>query len=136
VPGGIGEPLGLLAFPAIKFAGYTAYAVYLNRVFPRQRNVFAVGASRMVLGLAFGTILAMLSFPFAFIGGVGLLIYLIGLVPVRLLEWYIILKGFYIVAGDDFPDLKRPMWIGVLVSFLLDIPALIGLVTATGFWIC
>lgn len=136
MPGGIGEPLGLLAFPAIKFAGYTAYAVYLNRVFPRQRNVFAVGASRMVLGLAFGTILAMLSFPFAFIGGVGLLIYLIGLVPVRLLEWYIILKGFYIVAGDDFPDLKRPMWIGVLVSFLLDIPALIGLVTATGFWIC
>jgi len=136
MPGGIGEPLGLLAFPAIKFAGYTAYAVYLNHVFPRQRNVFGVGASRTVVGLVFGTLLALVSFPFAFIGGVGFLIYLVGLVPVRLVEWYVIIKSFYVVAGDDPPDLKRPMWLGVLVSFLLDIPAVVGLVTAGGFWIC
>ena len=137
MPGGFGEPLGLLAFPAIKFVGYTAYAIYLNRVFPHPRNIFAVGATRMLLGLIFGTALAMISFPFAFIGGaLGFLIYLVGLIPVRLLEWYITFKAFYLAAGETAPGMKRAMWTGVLVSFLLDIPAIVGLVTATGFWIC
>ena len=135
MPGGIAEPLGLIAFPVIKFAGYTAYAYYLNSIFPEaKQNVFAVGISRMLLGLLFGTILALLSFPFVFVFGAGFLIYLVGLIPVRLLEWLIVIKGFY--KPEFERSLAAPLWRGVLVSFLLDIPALIGVVSAGGFWIC
>lgn len=96
MPGGFTEPLGLLAFPAIKLAGYAAFALYLNKVFPdKPRNVLLVGASRMLLGLAFGTLLAFLSFPFVFVFGIGVLIYIVGLIPVRMLEWWILIKGFY-----------------------------------------
>lgn len=138
MPGGITEPLGLIAFPAIKAAGYTAFAIYLNNRFPdKAKNVFIVGISRMLLGLAFGTLLAFLSFPFVFVFGIGLLIYLVGLIPVRVLEWWIIIRGFYSFDRPlKWPDLKEPIFLGVITSFLLDIPALTGLVYAADFWIC
>lgn len=138
MPGGLSEPLGLIAFPAIKAAGYTAFAIYLNRNFPeRQRNVFAVGLSRMLLGLGFGTLLAFLSFPFVLVFGIGVLIYVGGLIPVRILEWWIIIKGFYSLDRPlTWSEMSRPIGLGVVTSFLLDIPALIGLVYAADFWIC
>ena len=137
MPGGLSEPLGLLAFPAIKVAGYTAYAFYLNRLFPHSKqNVLLIGVLRMLVGLAFGTALAFVSFPFVFVFGIGLFIYVIGLIPVRLLEWYIIIKGFYTRHGTEGEGIQKPMWFGVLTSFLLDIPALLGLVMSAGFWIC
>jgi len=139
MPGGFSQSLGLLAFPAIKAAGYTAFAFYLNNQFPeRPRNVFLVGICRMLLGLMFGTILAFFSFPFVFVFGVGVLIYLLGLIPVRVLEWWIIIKMFY---GDPeqkitWNDTKGIITSGVICSFVLDIPALIGFVYAADFWIC
>ncbi|MEZ5423960.1 MAG: hypothetical protein R2682_12840 [Pyrinomonadaceae bacterium] len=138
MPGGFAEPLGLLAFPAIKLAGYTAFAVYLNRSFPENpRNILAVGLSRTLVGLIFGTILALLSFPFVFVAGIGSLIYIVGLIPVRILEWWLIIKAFYSLDTPlSWPQLKVPVVLGVVTSFLLDIPALTGLVYAASFWIC
>ncbi len=137
MPGGFTESLGLLAFPAIKLAGYSAFALYLNSIFPNAtRNILYVGLSRMLLGLCFGTALAFLSFPFIFVGGLGFFVYIFGLIPVRLLEWYIIIKGFYGPGTVENNELRKPMWLGVLASFLLDIPALVGVFTAGGFWIC
>ena len=138
MPGGFTQPLGLLAFPAIKAAGYTAFAFYLNTVFRQKpRNIFAVGISRMFLGLIFGTCLALLSFPFAAAFDFGFVVYFIGLIPVRILEWWIVIKVFY---GSDPPltlsDIRVPLVFGVLASFVLDVPALLGLVYATDFWIC
>ena len=137
MPGGFSDSIGLLAFPAIKFAGYSAFALYLNSIYPNaKRNVLYIGLTRMLLGLGFGTALALLSFPFFFVGSVGFFVYLLGLIPVRFLEWYIIIKGFYGPAAAETDVLMKPIWLGVLVSFLLDIPALIGLFAAGGFWIC
>ncbi|HMO79241.1 MAG TPA: hypothetical protein PKD24_00480 [Pyrinomonadaceae bacterium] len=138
MPGGLSEPLGLLAFPAIKFAGYTAFAIYLNRKFPdKPRNIFLVGVSRMLLGLAFGTALAFLSFPFVIVFGVGLLIYVLGLIPVRIFEWWLLIKGFYSPREPlKFAEVKDSVILGVVTSFVLDIPALFGLVYAADFWIC
>jgi hypothetical protein len=138
MPGGFSEPLGLLAFPAIKAAGYTAFAVYLNRTFPdNPRNIFAVGLSRTGIGLVFGTALALLSFPFVLVGGIGVVIYGLGLIPVRVLEWWIIIKAFYSFDSPlSWSELRRPVTLGVITSFLLDIPALTGLVYAASFWIC
>jgi hypothetical protein len=138
MPGGFSEPLGLLAFPAIKAVGYTAFAVYLNRSFPdNPRNIFAVGLTRTGIGLVFGTALALLSFPFVFVGGIGVVIYGLGLIPVRVLEWWIIIKAFYSFDSPlSWSELRRPVTLGVITSFLLDIPALTGLVYAASFWIC
>jgi hypothetical protein len=138
MPGGFSEPSGLLAFPAIKAVGYSAFAIYLNKAFPNNpRNVVIVGISRMLLGLAFGTALAFLSFPFVFVYGLGFVVYLIGLVPVRILEWWIIIKGFYGFERPlEWAELKKPILFGVITSFLLDVPALTGLVYAASFWIC
>lgn len=139
MPGGLGEPLALLGFPAIKAAGYTAFAVYLNSLYPhRPRNIFLVGLFRMLLGLTFGTILATLSFPFVFVFGIGLLIYLGGLIPIRILEWWITIKTLYKNEEGkiSWSDAKPAITHGVVWSFILDIPALIGLVYAGGFWIC
>lgn len=138
MPGGLTEPLGLIAFPAIKAAGYTAFAIYLNRKFPsKPRNIFAVGLSRMLLGLVFGTLLAFLSFPFVFNFGIGILIYTTGLIPVRILEWWIIIKAFYGLGKPlAWSEVSVPIALGVVTSFLLDVPALVGLVYAANFWIC
>lgn len=138
MPGGISEPIGLLAFPAIKLVGYTAFAIYLNQKFPdNKRNIFLVGFSRMLLGLAFGTALAFLSFPFVFVFGLGIFIYIVGLIPIRVLEWWLIIKGFYNTDPPlNFSDVKDSITLGVITSFLLDIPALFGLVHAANFWIC
>lgn len=138
MPGGLSEPLGLIAFPAIKAAGYTAFAIYLNRKFPsKPRNIFAVGLSRMLLGLVFGTLLAFLSFPFVFNFGIGILIYATGLIPVRILEWWIIIKAFYGLGKPlAWSEVSVPIALGVVTSLLLDVPALVGLVYAANFWIC
>ena len=138
MPGGFSEPIGLLAFPAIKAAGYTLYALYLNSIYKdRPRNIFVVGISRMFLGLLFGTALAFLSFPFVFVFGIGIFVYLFGLIPVRVLEWYILIKGFYFADRKaEWSEIKNSVWLGVLTSFILDIPAIMGLVASAGFWIC
>lgn len=93
----------------------------------------------MLLGLVFGTFLAFLSFPFVFVFGLGVLIYVLGLIPIRVLEWWIILKIFY---QDDteqkitWDDAKASITFGVICSFILDVPALMGFVYAADFWIC
>lgn len=139
MPGGFGEPLqGVLAFTAIKFAGYSLAAFYLNKSYPNANgsNFLVVGFTRTIIGIVFGVVLATVSFPFVFAGGLGFLIYLFGLIPVRLLEWFILLGFFYEDAVTD----KQKMWkhLSLLTawSFVLDIPALAGLSLLGNFWIC
>jgi len=135
MPGGFSEPLGILAFPTIKTLGYAAFALYLNRIFSdTPRNALYFGVSRMLIGLAFGTALAVLSFPFVFVSELGFLVYLLGLIPVRILEWWLVIRGFY--GRKSRTELAKPICLGVLLSFLLDIPALVGVVYAASFWIC
>ena len=135
MPGGISEPIGLLAFPTIKGAGYSLFALYLNKCFPDSpKNIVVVGISRMLLGFIFGLLLALVSFPFVFETGLGFLFYFFGLVPIRGLEWWLTIRAFY--GARTFQEAKKPVLFGVICSFLLDIPALLGLVFASGFWIC
>ena len=138
MPGGMSEPIpGGLAFTGIKFVGYSLAGLYLNKSYPDSTAIFlTVGITRTIIGIVFGTILAMFSFPFVFVSGIGLVIYVVGLIPVRLLEWFLIIRFFYDKNLED----KRKMWwnmfLGTVWSFLLDIPALIGLFVIGDFWIC
>jgi hypothetical protein len=139
VPGGISDPIqGYLVFSAVKLAGYSLAGYYLNQRYAEATTNFAVvGITRTVIGMIFGAVLGLLSLPFVLVGGLlGILIYVLGLIPVRLLEWWIIIRWFY----DPLMQTKQKDWryasIGTAWSFALDIPAVIGLFATGGLWIC
>ena len=138
MPGGLANPLtGYVAFSAVKFGGYTFAVWRLNRSYPdHTHNVVAVGATRTGIGMLFGTLLTMLLFPLVFIGSRGLLLGYLVFVPVRLLEWWLIILIFYdrrlVTRAKDW----RCAGLGTVWSFVLDAPAIIGLVATGGFWIC
>lgn len=138
MPGGLGEPLqGALAFSAIKFAGYSLAAFYLNKSYANaDNNPWVVGLARTLIGIVFGVVLAAVSFPFVFAGGLGFLIYFFGLIPVRLLEWFVVIGFFYEDAATDKQRTRKNLVLGTIWSFLLDIPALLGLSLLGNFWIC
>src|SRR2546430_17395346 len=87
-------PLGLAYFAAVKFAGYTAAAVWLNHRYGQStRRPFAFGMARTALGVAAG-------FPFGPLAlglrptqaGLGLLLLLAPLPPA---EWCLIILLLY-----------------------------------------
>lgn len=135
MPGGLSNPVpGYLVFGAVKLAGYTLAGWFLNRRYSKPRAHFVVvGIARVVIGMVLGALFALLAFPLVLAGGLG--IALLGIIPVRLLEWWILIRLFY----DRSMQTKRKDWryagLGTAWSFVLDIPALIGLVATGGFWI-
>ena len=122
MPGGLVEPLqGILAFTSIKFVGYSLAALYLNKSYPNSTNNFlVVGLVRTIIGIVFGIILTSISFPFVFIGGLGFLVYILGLIPVRLLEWSILIRFFYDESVEDKHQLWKHKVLGTLWSFILE----------------
>jgi len=138
MPGGLENPLlGYAAFSAVKFGGYSLAAWRLNQSYSdRSRNVVAVGATRTAIGMGFGTVLTILLFPLIFSGGPGLVLGYLVFVPVRLLEWWLIILIFY----DGQLETRAKDWtcvgLGTLWSYVLDAPAIIGLFVTGGFWIC
>ena len=93
MPGGLENPIaGYLAFNAVKFGGYTFAAWRLNRSYPdNSRNVIAVGATRTGIGVAFGYLVAILFLPLVFDGTRSWLFAYVVFVPIRFLEWWLIL---------------------------------------------
>jgi hypothetical protein len=63
-------------------------------------------------------------------------IFLLGLIPVRILEWLLLLRIFFLRQTDDKAKLLKNVALGVLWSFILDIPAIFGFIVTGGFWIC
>jgi hypothetical protein len=129
-------PLGLAYFAAVKFAGYTAAGVWLNRRYGQSaRTPFAFGMARTALGVAAG-------FAFGFLAlGLGLtkseLAFYLLLAPIRLAEWSLIIWLFY---GREEPDLRRLVvyaTLGSLWSYVLDLPAILAVfILPGGAWIC
>lgn len=138
MPGGFDDPTtGFMVFGAVKFLGYSAYSLCLNQFFPEnRRNPLYVGFCRMIIGIGFGTVLGVLGLVAIFnIGIAGFLAYMALLVPMRALEWWIVLNAMYKV-GWDSKGVKPALLIGVCVSFGLDIPAIAGFFATGGLWIC
>jgi hypothetical protein len=140
VPGGFENPaVGFAAFAAVKLAGYSAFCHFrLARSFP-ERNVSSLGAGAaraaigVFVGLAYAAITAKLLaevLPDALIP-----IGIIGLIPVRLFEWWILIKIFYARLPTERIE-WRDLWLGVACSFLLDVPSWLGLVALGKVFIC
>ena len=141
MPGGFSDPVqGYLAFGAVKFGGYSLAAWYMNRSYPESgAKIPVVGITRTVVGMVFGAVLGLMVLPLVFMSDFGIAsvaVYYLGLVPVRLLEWWIIILIFY----DRQIKMKSKDWtnagLGTAWSYALDIPALVGFLATGGLWIC
>ena len=124
-------------FFIVKFAGYTIVATYLNRGFPeKQRNIFLVGITRTAIGALFGLLaMQLLHVTLPVHGGFGLFEYIAGFVVVRSIEWFILIRAFYWLP---YTKSELPTTIPFLIiwSFMLDIPAGLGLLGAAVAAIC
>jgi len=136
MPGGLtfDSTQSYIVFGAIKFVGYSLAARYLKTSYPDSNaNVLLVGLTRTLIGMFFGAIVGMIGF-WAF--EVAFLVFLLGLLPVRILEWWILLRIFFDRKDEDKRKLGNNIALGVVWSFVLDIPAIFGFIVTGGFWIC
>jgi hypothetical protein len=134
-------PLGFAVFVGVKFAGYTAAAKLLQRVYEtKETSVFKVGSARTVLGIAAGLAYGAI-WMFSMRNHIGpepsTLWYFLGLVPVRMGEWSLILWLFYDRKDPDWTRLLIFAGLGSLWSYALDaIGVGTALVIPGGIWVC
>ncbi len=83
----------------------------------------------MLLGAAAG-LLGLVTFELAF------MVFLLGLIPFRIFEWYITLRLFYGKSASFKDSVASMTALGIVWSFILDVPAIIGFIATGGFWIC
>jgi Na+/melibiose symporter-like transporter len=120
------EPTGLLVFSIIKYVGYLVFF----KIFNTNRNYvnpFLASLIRLVIGFIVGS--AILYFSNA--GRESILeVYFSATLIGRIIIWYSLLHFLYKKI-----DRKRLFWgmiSGVVLSYILDIPALLGLWYAVG----
>ncbi len=126
--------LGTIIYASIKVAGYSFFAKYLNALFNKQQNIWKVGLTRTVLGVALGLAHNALFFTFfdismgrSPIGGDGTPLYFLFLVLLRIIEWGLIIYWFYDKPFKNKTKTFKAITLGILCSFILDIPMLMGL---------
>ena len=121
---------------AVRFFGYSLYAKYLNRLYEARVDVLAVGGCRVLVGALLGGAATAIMYATLDMGtgraiiGPDTPIYLYVMVCVRLLVWTVIIRQFYTEQKFVFDE----RWVkgaggGVIVSFLLAVPALSILLT-------
>lgn len=138
MPGGP-LPVGIAAFTAVKFAGYTVAAIQLKKSYQRERpSSLLIGGARTGVGMGVGVAYASASAALVSVLGYGSWpLFLLGLVPVRLAEWLFIILIFFDNPLKDPARAFKFSAIGMAWSFLLDVPALLALFYIPGgFWIC
>jgi hypothetical protein len=138
MPGGIDHPaVGYLTFCAVKFAGYSIAARFLSHRYARtDRNSLVVGGARTLIGMAAGAGCYAVLCAFPRITGPSGLGYVAGLVPVRIAEWWLLLWLFYDRPLRQKAKDWRMAALGTVWSFVLDVPALVGLFFTGGLWVC
>ncbi|MGY2909412.1 hypothetical protein [Bradyrhizobium sp. URHC0002] len=145
MPVGISHPgLGYATFCAIKFVGYTAAAQVLSVSYNRDDLAsWKVGAVRTLIGMAAGAgyygLWRVLG-PDAFRTGAGYdsfpYLYLAGLLPVRIAEWWLLIFLFYDRKLRQPARGWRMVGLGTIWSYVLDAPAMAGFIATAGFWVC
>jgi hypothetical protein len=149
------EP-GYLAFVGVKLVGYCAAGYALNRAYANlKRHFLVVGLTRTLIGLAVGGLFGWAAFEIGDrilpasgsgsevwdIWGITLdelagALYIVALALIRLFEWRALIWIFY----DRESQQRKKAWIfalcGVAWSFLLDVPAIIGVIATVGIHMC
>lgn len=141
MPAGLTNPvLGYAGFAAVKLAGYSLAGWYLSRSYGRPDiGAFRVGATRTLIGMAAGALyfgLWMTAGAPAARSETATFWYLAGLLPIRLAEWWLLIWVFYDRQFKQPAKGWRAVLLGTTWSYLLDAPAVAGLLAVGGFWIC
>jgi hypothetical protein len=135
---------GFVYFAGTKFLGYSAFAHFLRKKFgddggTRARTI-AIGSIRTLIGIGVGV-------PYGLLMGLaveatktewlGYFLFFGGLVPVRLCEWYWLLRIAFKQKVPGHPWTARSLVLGALVSFGLDaIGIAAAFVLPGGMWVC
>jgi hypothetical protein len=146
MPIGLESPLvGMTIFAGIKMAGYSTFIRYRlkDEDVSSPRNFLTIGAVRTAIGVVVGIVYGI---GFAtLVDEIGLsthtwaflpFVFYAGLFPIRLLEWEIILRLFFREIKQDRPLARRMRLAGTGWSYVLDVPAMVGLFTTGGAWVC
>jgi hypothetical protein len=144
MPVGFSDPvLGYATFCAIKFAGYSAAGHCLSMQYDRDISSWKAGAVRTLIGMAAGAAYFgawNVLDPSAFRAGAGYnsfrYLYLAGLLPVRIAEWWLLIWLFYDRALAQPAKGWRMVGLGTVWSYVLDAPAIAGFIATAGFWVC
>jgi hypothetical protein len=148
MPAGMENPvLGYIAFCGVKAVGYTAATAVISRVYERSDlNAFVVGLTRTLIGMAVGASLFGVMHLFRIMHlnisplhiqpeNARLMAFGI-LCLVRLAEWWFLIWLFYDRSlHEPFRGWKVAV-LGVVWSFVLDIPSFIGWLVVGGFYVC
>jgi len=131
---GGGGPTGFAAFLAVKYAGYSLAGRVLNYAYNVSLDSpWKVGAIRTGIGLGAG----------ALVGAAALYIHMPewtffgGLIPIRVLEWGLLLRLYY--ESRFLGNSRAWRWsaAGVGWSFVLDAIGIVAaFVVPGGFWVC
>jgi hypothetical protein len=141
--------IGFAAFTGVKLIGYTGAAMFLQRKYeevaqlavpenlgkPRP-NPFVFGGLRTGLGIFAG---ALWSLVWATIApsAVGVAGFYLSLIPVRMLEWSLMIWIFHERKYRNRLRLTSYSARGIVWSYVLDAPAVAGVfVIPGGMWIC
>lgn len=129
-------PIGLAAFTAVKFAGYTAAGSWFRRRYRNERvRPWLFGLVRTLVGIAAGVGCLYLGEKVGIVRAEFL--FWACLVPVRMAEWSLVLWWFF-----ERPDVRRGRLfayasLGTAWSYALDVPAVIFMYYIPGgFWVC
>jgi len=144
MPAGLHDPvLGYIGFCAVKFAGYSVAAWAISESYKRpDRKPWIVGGARTLIGMAtgaayFGLVFALSkSFVGPMDGSLSLLVYPVGLLPLRIAEWWFLLWLFYDRKLEQPAKGWRIVYVGTVWSYVLDLPATLGLLAVGGVWVC
>ncbi|HEX7287452.1 MAG TPA: hypothetical protein VF532_14795 [Candidatus Angelobacter sp.] len=138
-------PAGFFYFTGVKFLGYTGYAYLLrDKLFDDMASggmgrTFKIGGTRTAIGVAAGLAYGALTL-FTHVFGNGdkaVVFYFLGLLPVRVAEWWLLLWLFFRAKMLDRPTTALGISLGTGVSYLLDaIGIAAALVLPGGIWVC
>ena len=148
MPAGIEHPvLGYLSFVGVKLVGYSMAARAISWSYGRNDlNSIMVGGTRTLIGMAtgaayFGLIAAAASWgmgPLARGPSTvrGEILYLAGLLPLRIAEWWLLLWIFYDRRFQEVWKDWRTVGLATAWSYVLDAPAILGFLAVGKFWVC
>ena len=127
-----------VALGVVKAAVYTGYAAFLNLRLNGKHAAPLVGFTRTAIGMAVGGAYfwALLQItgrppPETF----GFLTYWATFVPIRIAEWWLLLRIFYL-SRREMDRGVGPILCGVAVSYVADLPAAFGWLVTGGLWMC
>ena len=135
MPLGPSPTIGLIAYTTIKVIGYSWVGWKLNQWYQKTNpRPYLFGIARTILGLAVGiTALYLLEKINSNQGA----IFLISLIPIRFFEWLLIIYIFYERFDFSFKRISKYSLVGIIYSFLLDIPVIASiLIIPGGYWVC